>query len=54
MSLLRESKQNLFKTAYTTTISGKGRLHDLFISIEAMTPAEYKNEGRGLHIGYSY
>jgi len=53
-SLLRDSKQNLFDTAYNTGLSGTGRLHDLFISIEAMTPAEYKNGGKGLSIDYNY
>src|SRR5690606_656740 len=31
-----------------------GRLHDLFIKIEGMTPAEYKNGGRNLDINYSF
>lgn len=53
-SLLRESRQSLFDTAFNTGLSGTGRLHDLFISIEAMTPAEYKNGGKGLDIAYRY
>ena len=31
--------------AYETGLSGSSRLHDLFISIEGMTPGEYKNGG---------
>lgn len=34
-------------------LSGTGRLHDLFIKIEAMTPAEYKQGGASLQIQYS-
>ena len=37
-----------------TGLSGSGRLHDLFISIEGMTPGEFKNGGEQLHINYSF
>ena len=40
--------------AYETGLSGSGRLHDLFINIEGMTPGEYKNGGEQLHINYSF
>ncbi len=53
-TILRESKSSLFDTAYETGLSGTGRLHDLFISIEGMTPAEYRNGGDNLNINYSY
>ncbi len=36
-----------------TGLSGTSRLHDLFVNIEAMSPAEYRNGGEGLHIEYS-
>lgn len=52
--LLRKKQFTLFDTAFETGLSGTGRLHDLFISIEAMTPAEYKNGGEKLNIAYSY
>lgn len=48
--LLREQGANLFTTAMETGLSGTGRLHDLFITIEGMTPGEYKNGGKGLKI----
>lgn len=32
----------------------QGRLHDLFINIEGMTPGEYKNGGLALNINYSF
>ena len=41
-------------TAYETGLSGSSRLHDLFISIEGMTPGEYKNGGEELLINYSF
>lgn len=49
-------KQNatLAEAAYETGLSGTGRLHDLFINIEGMTPFEYKNGGESLHINYSF
>lgn len=53
-SLLKESKTTLFDTAHETGLSGTGRLHDLFINIEGMTPAEYKNGGKDLHVNYSF
>lgn len=52
--LLQEQQATLSETAYATGLSGTGRLHDLFISIEGMTPAEYKNGGRDLDIRYRF
>src|SRR5687768_11373239 len=52
--LLKEKGATLFETAYETGLSGTGRLHDLFISIEGMTPGEYKNGGENLSINYSF
>ncbi|MEM9327898.1 MAG: methylated-DNA--[protein]-cysteine S-methyltransferase [Bacteroidota bacterium] len=52
--LLREEQSSLFEAAYRTGLSGSSRLHDLFVNIEAMTPAEYKNGGEGLEISYSF
>lgn len=52
--LLKEKQATLFDTAYETGLSGTGRLHDLFINIEGMTPGEYKNGGERLIINYSF
>lgn len=52
--LLKDEQASLFETALETGLSGPSRLHDLFISIEGMTPAEYKNGGKELRINYSY
>lgn len=52
--LLQENQATLSETAYETGLSGTSRLHDLFVTIEGMTPAEYKNGGRNLAINYSF
>lgn len=52
--VLDETHASLFNTAHTTGLSGTGRLHDLFVSIEGMTPGEYKNGGENLSIQYSF
>jgi AraC family transcriptional regulator, regulatory protein of adaptative response / methylated-DNA-[protein]-cysteine methyltransferase len=51
--LLAEKQNSLFDAAYETGLSGTGRLHDLFVNIEGMTPGEYKNGGEALTIHYS-
>jgi AraC family transcriptional regulator, regulatory protein of adaptative response / methylated-DNA-[protein]-cysteine methyltransferase len=50
--LLEEDKTTL-QTSVLSGLSGSGRLHDLFVDIEAMTPGEYKNGGENLVINYS-
>jgi AraC family transcriptional regulator, regulatory protein of adaptative response / methylated-DNA-[protein]-cysteine methyltransferase len=52
--LLKEQQSSLFDATYETGLSSTGRLHDLFINIEGMTPAEYKNGGKNLQINYSF
>ncbi|NHN27774.1 methylated-DNA--[protein]-cysteine S-methyltransferase [Flavobacterium jejuense] len=52
--LLKDNQATLFETAYETGLSGTGRLHDLFVNIEGMTPATYKNGGKELVINYSF
>lgn len=52
--VLKDKQATLFDAAHETGLSGTGRLHDLFVSIEGMTPAEYKNGGKNLTINYSY
>jgi len=53
-SILKDKQASLFDTAYETGLSGTGRLHDLFMKIEGMTPGEYKNGGEQLRINYSF
>ncbi|MBA9073230.1 AraC family transcriptional regulator of adaptative response/methylated-DNA-[protein]-cysteine methyltransferase [Flavobacterium gossypii] len=52
--LLKEKEATLFDATHETGLSSTGRLHDLFIKIEGMTPGEFKNGGESLSINYSY
>ena len=49
--LLRESR-SVLGASWDAGLSGGGRLHDLFVSVEALTPGEYKRGGAGLEIAY--
>lgn len=53
-NMLKDKQATLFDAAYETGLSGTGRLHNLFIKIEGMTPGEFKNGGENLFINYSY
>lgn len=53
-NLLNKQQATLFDAAFDTGLSGTSRLHDLFVKIEGMTPAEYKNGGKNLVINYSF
>lgn len=44
----------LLDAAYEVGMSGPGRLHDLFVAHEAMSPGNYKTRGAGLTIRYGY
>src|SRR2546427_5405611 len=48
---LAESKAVL-ETALDSGLSSPGRLHDLFVSVEAATPGEFKTRGDGIRINY--
>lgn len=52
--ILRKREASLVDVADEIGLSGTGRLHDLFIQIEGMTPAEYKHGGKNLSINYSF
>ncbi|MCU0471218.1 MAG: methylated-DNA--[protein]-cysteine S-methyltransferase, partial [Arcicella sp.] len=49
--VLTETK-DLLDTTVLMGLSSSSRLHDLFVTYEAMTPAEYKRQGDGLSINY--
>ncbi|HTE08878.1 MAG TPA: AraC family transcriptional regulator, partial [Flavitalea sp.] len=53
-NLIRFKQATLFDTALETGLSGTGRLHDLFMKIEGMTPGEYKNGGESLQINHRF
>ena len=44
--------ENLLDTTHQVGLSSLGRLHDLFVNTEAVTPGEYKSHGAGLTIRY--
>jgi len=44
----------LLETAYEVGMSGPGRLHDLFVTHEGMSPGAYKHRGAGLTIQYGF
>ena len=48
------NQETLFDVSMDAGLSGTSRLHDLFVTVEAMTPGEYKNQGNNLTIQYSY
>jgi len=50
---LRES-QSVFDAAQDAGLSGASRLHDLFVTFEAMTPGAYKQLGKGLDISFAF
>jgi AraC family transcriptional regulator, regulatory protein of adaptative response / methylated-DNA-[protein]-cysteine methyltransferase len=45
---------NLLEATYAAGLSSPGRLHDLFIHTEAVTPAEYRSGAAGLEISYGF
>jgi AraC family transcriptional regulator, regulatory protein of adaptative response / methylated-DNA-[protein]-cysteine methyltransferase len=51
--LLRESA-SVLEASYEVGFSGPGRLHDLFVTLEGMTPGAYKAGGKGLEIRYGF
>jgi len=46
--LRHDATEALLNHAFDVGLSGGGRLHDLFVSLEAMTPAEYRDGGANL------
>jgi AraC family transcriptional regulator, regulatory protein of adaptative response / methylated-DNA-[protein]-cysteine methyltransferase len=49
---LLNKSENLLDTTHQIGLSSLGRLHDLFVSTEAVTPGEYKSHGAGVNIHY--
>jgi AraC family transcriptional regulator of adaptative response/methylated-DNA-[protein]-cysteine methyltransferase len=50
---LIESK-SLLETSLDAGLSGPSRLHDLFVTFDAMTPGDFKKQGAGLKISYGF
>jgi AraC family transcriptional regulator of adaptative response/methylated-DNA-[protein]-cysteine methyltransferase len=51
--LLRD-QSSVLDAAYAVGLSGPGRLHDLFVTHEAMSPGEWKAGGEGLTLAYGF
>ena len=51
--LLRDSA-SVLEVAFEVGLSGPGRLHDLFVTHEAMSPGEWKSGGAGLTMSYGF
>ena len=52
--LLKDEQKTLFDTHLDLGMSSTSRLHHLFVEIEGMTPAEYKQGGHNLTIRYNF
>ncbi len=51
---LLRSSASVLETVYEVGLSGPGRLHDLFVTHEAMSPGEWKAGGEGLTVTYGF
>lgn len=51
---LLSDRMTTLEVAQTAGLSGSGRLHDLFLRWEAMSPGEFAKRGAGLQISYGW
>jgi AraC family transcriptional regulator of adaptative response/methylated-DNA-[protein]-cysteine methyltransferase len=51
---LLDGGHSVLDATYDAGLSSPGRLHDLFINVEAMTPGEFKARGAGLCISFGF
>ncbi len=51
---LLAASRSVLDTALETGLSGPGRLHDLFVTVESVTPGEFKVGGDGVRIDYGW
>ena len=51
---LLESDTNLLDVTYEAGLTSPSRLHDLFVTCEAVTPGEFKTKGEGVAITYGF
>lgn len=51
---LLEQSKDLLQVTFETGLSSPGRLHDLFVACEAVTPGEFKSRGEGVTIVYGF
>jgi AraC family transcriptional regulator of adaptative response/methylated-DNA-[protein]-cysteine methyltransferase len=51
---LLENSRDILDVTYEAGLSSPGRLHDLFVTCEAVTPGEFKAKGAGVTISYGF
>jgi AraC family transcriptional regulator of adaptative response/methylated-DNA-[protein]-cysteine methyltransferase len=51
---LLDHSSSVLDATYRSGLSSPGRLHDLFVALDAVTPGEYKQHGSGLRISYGF
>ena len=51
---LLDKSASVLEAAHEVGLSGGGRLHDLFVTHEAMTPGDYKRRGEGIEMVYGF
>lgn len=51
---LLDESASLLDVSYQSGLSSSGRLHDLFVACEAVTPGEYKSRGEGMQVRYGF
>jgi AraC family transcriptional regulator of adaptative response/methylated-DNA-[protein]-cysteine methyltransferase len=49
-----EGEASVLDTAFAVGLSGPGRLHDLVVTLQAMTPGEIKARGQGTTVRYGF
>lgn len=47
-------RSNVLESSYASGLSGPGRLHDLMVTCEAVTPGEFRSKGKGVIIHYGF
>jgi AraC family transcriptional regulator, regulatory protein of adaptative response / methylated-DNA-[protein]-cysteine methyltransferase len=52
-AMLKDSA-SILETSLEVGLSGPGRLHDLFVTHEGMSPGAYKTKGAGINISYGF
>ncbi len=48
------ASESVLNAAFEAGLSGPGRLHDLFVSVDAVTPGEFKSQGKGMTFHYGF
>ncbi len=47
-----DESRSVLDAAFASGLSGPGRLHDLFVAVDGVTPGEYRSGGEGVEIRY--